>query len=432
MSSKQFLQQVTSYIRSKEARSHVEQELQQHMDHSTKAWISKGYSREEAEQKAISEMGSASQLGKSMDKIHRPKWDFWIIGAVLLLVAASFVPILTVDFSEIFGQEMNAYFVQNKIIHIVLAIGIIVALMFIDYRKLQRFSLPIYGVAILLFVMMLLIPNTTRNGEAMFRVGPIFIQAWTVLPLLLVAFAGFFTDRKWKLWQLTGLFLLPLYFIMKLPNLAVALLYMVVVAVLFSFSHFARKVKQTVFGVVGAINVAFILYSIYAYHYLLEPYQTVRIAAFLNPDLYATTEGYVMLQMKAALAGAGWFGAETVLKIPEAYTDYALIQLIQVYGYVAGIAVIAIILGIALRILWHARTMPQSFGKLLVIAAVTLYSVQSLYSILMVFGLLPLAGVPLPFISYGMTPLLLNAILIGLVLSVYRRKTYMMAHKMAS
>ena len=68
MSSKQFLQQVTSYIRSKEARSHVEQELQQHMDHSTKAWISKGYSREEAEQKAISEMGSASQLGKSMDK----------------------------------------------------------------------------------------------------------------------------------------------------------------------------------------------------------------------------------------------------------------------------------------------------------------------------------------------------------------------------
>ena len=69
--------------------------------------------------------------------------------------------------------------------------------------------------------------------------------------------------------------------------------------------------------------------------------------------------------------------------------------------------------------------MPQSFGKLLVVAAVTLYSVQSIYSIFMVFGLLPLVSIPLPFISYGMTPLLLNAILIGLVLSVYRRKSIM-------
>ncbi|MEK4700571.1 FtsW/RodA/SpoVE family cell cycle protein [Solibacillus sp. FSL R7-0668] len=432
MSSKQFLQQVTSYIRSKEARSHVEQELQQHIGHSTKAWVSKGYSREEAEQKAISEMGSASQLGKSLDKIHRPKWDFWLMGAVILLIASSFVPILTVDVNEVFGYDMTRYLVENKIIHIVLAMALIVGLMFVDYRKLQRFSFPIYGVATLLLAILPLISNTFRNGEAMFRIGPILIQAWTVLPLLLVAFAGFFTERKWKLWQLTGLFLLPLYLIMKLPNLAVAMLYIVVVAVLFSFSHFARKVKQTVFVVVGTINVALILYSIYAYHFLLEPYQTVRIAAFLNPDLFATSEGYMMLQIKTALARAGWFGAETIYYVPEAHTDYALIQLIQAYGYVAGVAAILVILGIALRILWHARTMPQSFGKLLVIAAVTLYSAQSLYSILMVFGFLPLTGVPLPFISYGMTPLLLNAILIGLVLSVYRRKSYMIAHKMAS
>lgn len=432
MSSKQFLQQVTSYIRSKEARGHVEQELHQHIGHSTKAWVSKGYSREEAEQKAISEMGSASQLGKSMDKIHRPKWDFWIMGAVILLIATSFVPILTVDVSEIFGQGMNQYFVQNKIIHIILAMALIVGLMYVDYRKLQRFTVPIYSLAILLFAILLLIPNAHLNGEAMFKIGPINIRALTVLPLLIVAFAGFFADKKWNIWQLIGLFLLPLYLIMLLPDLAVAMLYIAVVAVLFSFSHFARKVKGMVFLTAGGIGLALASYQIYAYHYLLESYQTARIAAFLNPELYADSYGHVILKIKEVLAGAGWFGAETAINFPEAHTDYALIQLIQAYGYVAGIAVILVILGIALRILWHARTMPQSFGKLLVIAAVTLYSVQSLYSILMVFGFLPLTGVPLPFISYGMTPLLLNAILIGLVLSVYRRKSYMIAHKMAS
>ena len=119
------------------------------------------------------------------------------------------------------------------------------------------------------------------------------------------------------------------------------------------------------------------------------------------------------------------FGAEELLNIPDAHTDYALVQIIQSYGYAVGIAIILVILAIALRILWIVRKMPRSFGKLLIISAVTLYSAQCLYSILMVFGYLPIISIPLPFISYGMTPLFLNAILIGLVLSVYRRQGLM-------
>lgn len=425
MSSKQFLQQVMSHIRSKEARGYVEQELQQHLTHSQKAWVKKGYTPQEAEQKAITEMGSASQLGKSMDKIHRPKWDFWLIGAVILLVAASFGPILTVDLSSQFGQDMTSYFVERKILHIMLAIVLIIGMMCIDYRKLQRFSLPVYGISVALLLIMVFIPNATVNGEAMYRLGPIRIQAWTILPLLLVAFAGFFTEPRWKLWQLTGLFIVPLLLIMMIPNLAVALLYIVVVAILFSFSYFTRKQKRNVGFVSGGIVLATLAYSIYGYYYLFAWYQTERIAAFLQPELYMDSSGFLILRLKSALANAGWFGSEATVSFPEAHTDYALVQLIQTYGYGAGIVVIVVILAIALRILWMARTMPKSFGKLLVLAAVTLYSFQSVYSILMVFGLLPLAGIPLPFISYGITPLLLNAFLIGLVLSVYRRKSYL-------
>lgn len=424
MSSKAFLQQVTSHIRSKEARGYVEQELQQHIMHSKTAWEAKGYSPQEAEQKAIAEMGSASQLGKSMDKIHRPKWDIWLIGAVLLLVAVSFVPILTMDFSVQFWQGMRSEVIAYKIIHIVLAIGMIVALMYVDYRKLQRFSMPIYVVALVLLMVLIFMPNARINGEAMFKVGPLRIQAWTVLPVLLVAFAGFLAEHKWKGWQLTVLFILPLLLFLMIPNLVVTLLYITVIAILFSFSHFTKKEKRNVFLVVGGVGLVGVAYSIYAYHYLLAPYQTERIAAFLHPELYADTGGFMMLRLKTALAGAGWFGAESNYYVPDGHTDYALVQLIQAYGYLFGIPVIVVILAIALRILWMVRTLPKSFGKLLVLAAVTLYSSQSIYSIFMVFGLLPLAGMPLPFVSYGLTPLLLNAFLIGLVLSVYRRKSY--------
>lgn len=420
---KQFLQQVTSYIRSKEARRYVEVELQQHIAHSKEAWMNKGYSAEEAEQKAIAEMGSASQLGKSMDKIHRPKWDFWLIGAVLLLVAASFVPILTIQHVQ-FGKEMTSYLLERKIIHIVVAIGLIIALVYMDYRKFQKFSMPIYVVAVFLLLLMLFMPNLRVNGEAMLKIGPLRIQVWTVLPILLVAFAGFFAEHKCKGWHLTGLFVVPLLLIMMIPNPAVALFYIVVVAILFSFSYFTRKQKRYVGFVSGGIALATLAYGIYAYYYLFAWYQKERIAAFLQPELHMDSSGFFILRLKSALANAGWFGSQTPIYFPEAYTDYALVQLIQTYGYVAGILVIGVILAIALRILWMIRTMPQSFGKLLVLAAVTLYSCQSVYSILMIVGLLPLAGIPLPFISYGFIPLVLNAFLIGLVLSVYRRKSY--------
>lgn len=424
MSIKEFLQQVTSYIRSKEARSYVEEELHHHLTKSKQAWVKSGYSPIEAEQKAIAEMGSASQIGKSMDKIHRPKWDFWLIGAVLLLIAVSITPILTTDFSHRFGVDMTGYFVKNKIIHIILAVAGIAVIMYFDYRKLQRYSMSFYRGALLLLIVLWAMPNIFVNGEAMYKIGPIRFQAWMSLPLLLLAFAGFFTERKRKGWKLTGLFLLPLFLFMMLGSLSVALLYMAVMAVLFSFSYFNRKVKLIVFLIVGGMGLAIAAFSVYAYHYLLEPYQTVRIRAFLHPELYADSAGYMMLQLNEALARAGWFGADKLHYIPEAHTDYALVQLIQSHGYVAGIAVIGIILAVALRILRLVTTMPQSFGKLLVIAAGTLYSCQSIYSVLMVFGFLPLTGVPLPFISYGITPLLINAFLIGLVLSVYRRKAF--------
>lgn len=418
MPSKQFLNQVTSYIRSKEARRYVEEELQQHLAHSKQAWMKKGYCANEAEEKAIAEMGSAAQLGKAMDKIHKPKWDFWLIGAVILLMVASFIPILMTDF----GQGMTSYFIEQKLLHIILATIIIAAIMYFDYRLLQRFSLYVYGIALLLLVI-LLIQNSIGQGLTMYQF--IRLQAWTLLPLFLIALAAFFSERKMKGWQLAILTVIPLYFFLMLPNLPVLGLYISVVAVLFFYSYINRKQKVVVLSVAGGLSLVGAAFSVYAYHHIFAAYQTERIAAFIQPERYADSAGFLILRLKEALAGAGMFGAEEILNIPAAHTDYALVQIIQSYGYGVGIAIILVILAIALRILWIVRTMPRSFGKMLIIAAVSLYSIQCLYSILMVFGYLPIISIPLPFISYGMTPLFLNAILIGLVLSVYRRKGFM-------
>ena len=143
MQSERFLSKVTAYIRSKEAQTHVYDELKQHIEYSKEAWVKKGYTSDEAERKAIEEMGSPSELGKSMDKIHRPKNDWLLISLVAVLLGASFIPILTFDSTIRFGVDMTDYFIRNKWLHLLCAAIIITVLMYIDYRKMERFSLAV-------------------------------------------------------------------------------------------------------------------------------------------------------------------------------------------------------------------------------------------------------------------------------------------------
>ncbi|MGA4517712.1 FtsW/RodA/SpoVE family cell cycle protein [Solibacillus silvestris] len=420
MQSERFLNKVTAFIRSKEAQVHVYDELKRHIEHSKNAWLKKGYTPDEAERKAIDEMGSPSALGKSMDKIHRPKVDWLLISLVAILLGASFIPILTFDSTVIFGADMTNYFIRNKWLHLLCAVLLIAALMYIDYRKLERFSLAIYLGALILLMILNYFPTAMVSGQSYLMVGPIQIQVWTVLPLLLIAWAGFFTQKKFKSWQLIILFVLPLWFILRAPNLTAALIYAGAVTILFYLSDYSLKSKiLTSITVIGLIASAVFLMTPQLHHY-----QLVRIYAFLNPESYATQEGYIYLAIKNALNEAGWFGAETIRYIPEGHTDFALVQLIQEFGYIAGIAVVTVLFAIAIRILWEAKQLTRSYGKMLVIGAVSFYCMQFGYSVAMILGWVPIIGLSLPFISYGFTSLLINSFVIGIALSVYRRKTF--------
>lgn len=420
MQSERFLSKVTGYIRSKEAQAHVYDELKRHIEHSKDAWLKKGYTPEEAERKAIEEMGSPSELGKSMDKIHRQKIDWLLISLVAVLLGASFVPILTFDSTIIFGADMTDYFIRNKWLHLLCAAILITALMYIDYRKMERFSLAIYLSALILLIILNYVPTTMVNGQSYLTVGPIQIQVWTVLPLLLIAWVGFFTQKKFKSWQLIVLFILPLWFILAALNVTAALIYAGVVTVLFYISDYSLKMKiMTSITVIGFMASAMFLITPQ-----LHQYQLVRFYAFLDPASYATQEGYIYLAVKDALNEAGWFGTDTIQYIPEGHTDFALVQLIQELGYIAGIAIVTVLFAIAIRILWKAKKLPRSYVKMLVIGAVSFYCMQFVYSIAMVLGWLPIIGLSLPFISYGFTPLILNVFVIGIALSVYRRKTF--------
>jgi len=90
-----FLSEVTTHIRSKEAKKFVASELEFHLNQVKKEWIGKGMSEEEAEEKAVSQMGSPAKLGYELNKLHKPRIDWWLIGLLAITMALSFLPLLT-------------------------------------------------------------------------------------------------------------------------------------------------------------------------------------------------------------------------------------------------------------------------------------------------------------------------------------------------
>ena len=106
----------------------------------------------------------------------------------------------------------------------------------------------------------------------------------------------------------------------------------------------------------------------------------------------------------------------------EGHTDFVFLNLLAQYGLVLSFFIILILLLLISRLIAVSNMMKDSFGKLLTIGGIALITIELIYNIGMNFGYLPLTGMPLPFISYGLMPTLIHAIVIGVVLSAYRQK----------
>ena len=117
MNISEILNIVISHIRSKEAKSYVEKELSQHLQQAKNAWMKKGYSAQEAEQKAVEEMGSPTSLARSMASIHKPKIDWLLIGMLLVACVCSFLPLLVLNEGNVNAQyNISSMAIKNVMI----------------------------------------------------------------------------------------------------------------------------------------------------------------------------------------------------------------------------------------------------------------------------------------------------------------------------
>jgi cell division protein FtsW (lipid II flippase) len=407
-----FLDGVTSRMKSTEARDFVSRELNDHINAEKKRLIGSGMTEKEAETIAIKQMGNPDELGQDFNKIHRPKMDWWLTSLFLITIGFSFLPMLT-------WNAAGSSFPMMKAITIFLGLFVAFGLMMVDYRRLLRYQWLFFGIGGSVLLMLVLNPNLYVNGVPRFHIGPLSIESTMALPFLYLGWSIFFSKKDFKLWKASILFIGTLFLFLQALNLSLVLIYSAMVFIMMLSSRMSVKKKMAITA------SSFFIVLVYGILFLTttQPYQKVRLLGFLNPEKFADSSGYMYLRLKAAFSQAGWFGQFGKEEfIPSAHTDFVFANITFQFGWVLAIILFTVLALLMARMILVVSKVKDPFGKMLIAGGVTLFTVQFLYNVGMMLGFLPLIGISLPFISYGLMPTLLNSIVVGIVLSVYRRK----------
>ncbi|TMU85067.1 FtsW/RodA/SpoVE family cell cycle protein [Bacillus sp. BHET2] len=410
----EYMDKVLGYVRNKEAKRFVEEELHYHLDQESINLKDSGLDEQVAEDQAIHLMGSAERLGLEMNKLHRPRVDWTMIGLVLVISMIGILPTLHIS-EELYND--NGFLVR-KIVFLMIGAVISLSLMFFDYRKLHILKWWIYGFTALVLISLTFFPNTTVNGAAYFRMESFTIDSTATVTLLVLSWIIFLGTTKTNFWVVTLLFIGSLYPLMIIPSLPAVFVFTLTITVLL-WLVYKNKRKHIILGYTGsALIIAIMMINLN-----IKPYQFERIFALIHPEEYKSTTGYMYLRNHDLLARGGWIGeAGGNEVITEPHTNFAFTTITYHYGWIVGGVLIITGLFIMYRMIRNIQSIKDPFGRVIIIGGVTLFSTQFLYNIGMILGFLPLTGMSLPFVSYGLNPTLQTSLVIGLFLSVYRRK----------
>jgi rod shape determining protein RodA len=217
----------------------------------------------------------------------------------------------------------------------------------------------------------------------------------------------------------------------------------VALAALFGFYYFLAAMvlvliaifffKKDIFfsGSIFALNLGAGFFADYVYS-VLSPHQQKRIQSFMDPMADPLGSGYNAIQSKVAIGSGGLFGKgfmqgnQTQFQfIPEQWTDFIYCVIGEEFGFLGSIIVIGLFLYLFVRLLKIASAAKDEFLSLVLIGILSVYFIHFLINIGMTVGILPVIGIPLPFVSYGGSSLIVNFFMLGIAANIYRtRKNY--------
>ncbi len=356
--------------------------------------------------------------------------DKILFGSVVVLVL--FGTLMVFSASAVMASERygsSYYFFFRQLAWAGLGLGLMVAAMNFDYRKLANplVVFPALGVQLMLLVVVLF-RTPTHNAHRWMNLGPVGFQPSEFSKLALVVFLAYFLELRrneindWKhtlapIGLVVGVIVA---LVVKEPDFGTALAIVLVAAAMLYSS--GLRLAYFAYGALAALPVIYLL----IFH---VGYRHKRILAFLDPYADPLGAGFQIIQSTIAVGTGGidgvglMEGRQKLFYLPEPHSDFIFAVIGEELGFIGSVAVLALFGVILWRGLRAAANCPDEFGRLLAIGLTVLVVGQALVNISVVLGLLPTKGIPLPLVSYGGSSLLANLLALGVLLNISQRSS---------
>jgi rod shape determining protein RodA len=311
----------------------------------------------------------------------------------------------------------------------VLGIIAVLLLLLIDYNSFGDMQTAIYIINILLLLSVFALGKEVNGAKSWIDLGPVNFQPSELVKIgFILAFAKHLESRKDKLDSIKDIAVSLLYMVVPIAliqlqnDTGTMLVFMFISAMMF----FAAGINYKY--IIGAVG-AFILCTPLLWFFALQEYQKNRILVFLNPELDPRGSGYHVIQSKTAI-GSGQFFGEGLFNgtlnnngfIPARHTDFIFSVLGEELGFVGAVFVVILFVILLLRCIHVAKAAKDTYGMLICVGVTAMYLFHVLENIGMTIGIMPVTGIPLPFVSYGGSSLLTNMLALGLVINVGMRR----------
>lgn len=379
-----------------------------------------------------------------IDKKLLKNFDWITLLIITLIVVCSLFSIANAMAKPFTGEErtfsdyiekINFTYVWLQLTWYGIGLVIILLMQFIDYHSLDSLAKIIYAVTLFLLLLLLIIGITSRGAAGWFKFGesgrafqPSELCKVTLI-IILSKYASRALERDGRVKRfkdiaiIVGLTLAPFAMVVLQYDFGTAVVYLFIMAGILFAAKLSYKIILPTIALAGGS-----LYPLY--YFVFDDTQRGRIDVFLDPSKDLSGTGYNVNQSKLAMGsgqmnGKGLFAQGSLSQldfVPEKHTDFIFATSVEAVGFIGGTIIILLYFLLILRALYLASKAKESFGALLIIGVVSMMLFHIFENIGMTMGLMPVTGIPLPFMSYGGSSFTTTMIAFGLVLNVGVRR----------
>jgi rod shape determining protein RodA len=351
----------------------------------------------------------------------RAKWRSLDPVLLLISLALSASGILAV---YVAGADAREAYAMNQTFGFAAGLAAAVPLALIDYRLWQRFLRPIYLFVLLMLLTVLVVGAAAGGAQRWVDIGPVQVQPSEFAKLgMVIVLAGYFAEKPVGEYTVflkaLGILAVPALLVFLQPDLGTALVFG---AIFFAMTYVAgARLIQLAGLVFAAVAAALLAVKLK----ILEEYQVARLTSFVSCDELSDDVCYQVEQSKMAIGSGGLSGkgleAQTLANLgflPEDHTDFIFSNLAERVGFVGSIVLVVLFFLLIWRILHVATISRDRFGVLIAVGVATIFLFHVFVNVGMTMGIMPVTGIPLPFISYGRSNLVVSVLSLGLLQSI--------------